>query len=149
MNHSYFIFLALLAGAALPLQAGLNAQMGKSLGHPMLAALVSFSVGAVSLLLITLLMKVPLQGFAGGYRSVSPWYWLSGTLGAFFVTTALVLSPRIGTAVTFSLTIAGQLLLSVLLDHFGLLGMHAHPVNGWRIAGVLLLITGVVLIRRF
>jgi transporter family-2 protein len=139
----------LLAGAGLPIQAGLNAQMGKYLGHPLVAAFISFIVGAISLLLIGLVMKVPLQGLAGSYKSASVWHWLSGALGAFFVTTTLILAPRMGTAITFSLIIAGQLLLSVLLDHFGLLGIPAHSINGWRIAGILFLIIGVILVRRF
>jgi transporter family-2 protein len=89
MNYSWLLIgIALLAGAGLPLQASLNAQMDKFLGHPLLAAFVSFIVGALSLLLILLLMKMPLQGVVPGYRSVGIWHWMSGTLGAFFVTTA-------------------------------------------------------------
>jgi transporter family-2 protein len=115
----------------------------------MIAACISFTVGAVSLLLITLLMKVPLQGIYGGYKSVSIVHWLSGTLGAFFATTAMVMAPRMGAAITFSLVIAGQLLLSLLLDHYGLLSTPVHSLNGWRIAGVAFLLIGVILIRRF
>jgi transporter family-2 protein len=150
MNYAWlFIFVALLAGAGLPVQAGLNAQIGRHLGHPMLAAVISFLVGAVSLLLVALVMKVPLQGATSGMRQMSLWHWLAGALGAFFVTTSLILAPRLATAVTFSLVIAGQLLLSVLLDHFGWLGIPVHSVNGWRIAGILLLVAGVILIRKF
>jgi transporter family-2 protein len=77
MNYSWFLIgIALWAGAGLPLQAGLNAQLGKFLGHPLLAAFVSFTVGALSLLLILVIMKVPLQGVAGGYRSVGIWHWM-------------------------------------------------------------------------
>ncbi len=94
MNYSLLLIgLALLAGAGLPIQASLNAQLDKFLGHPMLAAFVSFTVGALSLLLIVLLMKVPLHGVADGYKSVGMWHWMSGTLGAFFVTTALIVAP--------------------------------------------------------
>jgi transporter family-2 protein len=150
MNYSWLLIgIALLAGAGLPLQASLNAQLGKFLGHPLLAGFVSFVVGALSLLLILLLMKVPLQGIAGGYRSVGIWHWMSGTLGAFFVTTALIVAPRMGSAITFSLIIAGQLMLALLLDHFGLIGTPVHTLNGWRIAGVVLLLAGVIIIRSF
>ncbi len=150
MNYSWlFIGMALLAGAVLPLQAGLNVQMGKSLGHPILAAFATTVVGAFCLLLIAFLAKVPIQGITGGFRTVGAWQWMSGVLGAFFVTAAAVLAPKMGTAVTFSLIISGQLLISVLLDHFGLLGIQVHQVNMWRIVGVLLLVAGVILIQRY
>lgn len=150
MNYSWLLIgIALLAGAGLPLQASLNAQMGKYLGHPLLAAFVSFIVGALSLLLILLLMKVPLQGVSPGYRSAGIWHWMSGALGAFFVTTALIVSPRMGSAITFSLIIAGQLMSALLMDHFGLLGTPLHTLNGWRITGVVLLLAGVIIIRSF
>jgi transporter family-2 protein len=80
--------------------------------------------------------------------------WAFGTgcqahLGAFFVTTALIVAPRMGSAITFSPIIAGQLMLALLLDHFGLMGSPIHTLNCWRIAGVVFLLAGVIIIRSF
>lgn len=61
--------------------------------------------------------------------------------------TAVVLTPRLGPALYFGLLVAGQLLASLLLEHFGALGLDAHPVSLGRVAGAILLITGAALIR--
>jgi transporter family-2 protein len=70
-------------------------------------------------------------------------------LGAFYVTAIVLAFPRIGPALTFGLVIAGQMAISVLLDHFNILVAQQHPINLWRGLGVALIITGVMLIRRF
>ena len=70
-------------------------------------------------------------------------------LGAFYVTSVIILVPKIGVALTFGLVVAGQLGLSLMLDHYGLLGLPVHAINWQRLVGVLLIIVGVVLIRKF
>ena len=75
--------------------------------------------------------------------------WIGGLLGAFFVAAAVTLVPRLGVAMTFSLIIAGQMLVTLVIDHFGLLGVPETKVSLARVAGILLITAGVVLIRRF
>ena len=77
------------------------------------------------------------------------WVWLGGLLGALYVVGVIYLAPRLGAATMIGFIVTGQLLTSLLLDHFGVVGFPLHPVNGWRILGALLLVTGVILIRRF
>ena len=69
-----------------------------------------------------------------------------GVLGAFFVTTVILSVQKIGSANMICLIVAGQLLTAMLLDHYGLLGFKLHQINGWRIAGGLLIVAGVYLI---
>lgn len=142
------LVLAFISGAALPLQASLNARMSKAVGDPVYAALISFVVGAVGLLLYALLNKVDLSQInqAGSLH----WsVWSAGVLGAFYVAAVIFLVPKIGAALTFGLVVTGQLGLSLLLDHYGLLGLPVHAINWQRAAGVLLIIGGVLLIRTY
>ena len=79
-----------------------------------------------------------------------PWYaWLGGVIGAVYVVSILLLLPRLGLALSFSLIIAGQLLISLLLDHFGLLGLPVQSISAGRLLGAALLMIGVALIRKF
>lgn len=139
---------ALIAGALLPVQSGLNMQLAKNLGHPLWGALASFFVGTVMLLAYAMLTGVkfpsPFQMASSPY-----WMWIGGAFGAFFVATAVIVSPRLGAATSVALFVAGQLVMSILLDHYGAVGFPEHPLNAWRILGTVLIVIGVVLIRLF
>jgi len=77
------------------------------------------------------------------------WIWSGGLLGAFLVASTVVLAPRLGAASMVALIVAGQMLASICLDHFGWIGYPVHPVSGLRMLGVFFLVGGVVLIRMF
>lgn len=144
----FFIILAVTSGAMLPVQAGLNTKMGKAVGDPVYAAFISFVVGSFGLLMYSLITKVDLTQISNAW-SVAPSVWLAGLLGAFYVAAVVVLVPKIGAALTFGLVVTGQMVLSLILDHFGLLGLSVHAINWQRLAGIALLIGGVLLIRNF
>ena len=143
-----YILLAVIAGAVLPLQAGLNVQLGKSVNQPIFAAFASFLIGSLGLLVYLFILKVDFSSVSQT-RSVSPWVWIAGILGAFYVAAVIILAPRLGTALTFSLVVTGQMVISLILDHYGLLGLPVKHINWQRLVGVAFLITGVLLIRRF
>jgi len=142
------ILLALIAGAALPIQASLNGRLGKELGNPMLAALGSFVAGCLVLLLYLVVTRTVFPPFASLGR-IPAYLWIGGVLGGLYVTLAIVLTPRLGVATTMGLVVAGQIAVSILLDHFGLLGLDKHPISPGRLAGAVLLAVGVVLVKRF
>jgi len=149
MSNTYlYLLVALLAGAMMPTQAATNNKMAAFVDSPILAAFVSFLVGTVALFVYLLLAGVPLTNIAG-IRAAPAVAWAGGFLGAFFVTSTVVLVPRMGVAMTFGVIMAGQMIVTLIIDHFGLLGIEARPVNWQRTAGVLLIIAGVVLIRKF
>ena len=78
-----------------------------------------------------------------------PWYaWLGGFYGAFFVAVAAFAAPRLGVGVLLTAAIAGQLLGAIVLDHFGLLGLARNPITVTRVAGIGLVLLGVLLVRR-
>ena len=140
---SYVVF-ALLAGAMLPIQFGINAQLATWVGGSIRAAFVSFVVGALSLLVAVILAQRGLPDRAGD----APWWvWIGGFLGAFYVLGSIVTAPKLGAATLVALILAGQAVASLLVDHYGWVGFEEHPVSALRIAGVVLLAGGVALVR--
>lgn len=147
-NIYFYLLIALLAGAMMPTQAATNNKMAAFVDSPILAAFVSFVVGTVALLVYAVLAGIPMGNLAG-VRNAPPIAWAGGFLGAFFVAAAVTLVPRLGVAMTFSLIIAGQMIVTLIIDHFGLLGIPVKEISIPRVAGILLIAAGVVLIRKF
>jgi hypothetical protein len=84
-----------------------------------------------------------------GARSSLPWSaWIGGLFGAIYIVLAIALLPRLGAASLIALVVAGQMLASAVFDHFGLLGLAQHPATPSRLLGAVLIVAGVVLIRR-
>ena len=149
MSNTYFyILLALAAGAMMPTQAATNNKMAMVVDSPILSAFISFVVGTIALFVYVLLSGVPLMSLAAA-KEAPAIAWIGGLLGAFFVASAVTLVPRLGVAMTFSLLIAGQMIVTLVIDHFGLLGVPVKEVSLARIAGIVLIACGVVLIRKF
>jgi len=142
------ILVAILAGMSLPVQAVLNAKMGKALGDPIYASLISFVFGAISMFIYALITKVNL-GAINQAANVHWSVWLAGTMGAFYVTAVIILTPKLGAALAFSLVTAGQLGVAIILDHYGWLGMPVHIISWPRLVGILLVTVGVVIIHKF
>lgn len=149
MSNIYlYILLALAAGAMMPTQAATNNKMAAVVDSPILSAFISFFVGTIALFIYVLASGSPLANLASA-KEAPAIAWIGGLLGAFFVTAAVVLVPRLGVAMTFSLIIAGQMIVTLIIDHFGFLGAPVKEVSFARIAGMVLIAGGVVLIRRF
>ena len=149
MSNTYlYLLIALLAGAMMPTQAATNGKMASFVGSPVLAALISFAVGTIALFVYAFLSGETLASLAAA-RNAPAIAWVGGFLGAFFVASAVILVPRIGVAMTFSLIIAGQMIVTLIIDHFGLLGVPVKEVSLARIGGIFLITAGVILIRRF
>ena len=140
------ILLVFIAGGMVALQAPTNAMLAKAGGSPILAALISFMVGTFALLIVWLMSgnRPGSAAFAG-----LPWYaWIGGLYGAVFVAVAAYAAPKIGLATLITVGIAGQIAMALWMDHVGALGLAREPVNFGRLAGALLVIAGVVLVRR-
>lgn len=143
-----FITLALAAGLCIPVQAGVNAILSRFVAGPVQAALISFSVGTLGLALVCLVLRLPLP-LVPAMGQTQVWHWLGGFLGAFLVSLTVFLAPKLGAATMIALIVAGQMFGSILLDHFGWLGYDPRPVSLSRLAGALLIVGGVVLVRKF
>ncbi|HDS1736104.1 MULTISPECIES: DMT family transporter [Pseudomonas] len=140
------LIIALLAGAAVPFQAGSNAALGRLLGHPLWAAGVSLLISLMLLIPALLVMRAPLPQLHN--LAQAPWWaWLGGVAGVLYITAALVLTPRLGAAGFIVCVIAGQVLSSLLIDQWGLMGLAKQPVNGLRLAGVGMIIAGMLVVQ--
>jgi bacterial/archaeal transporter family-2 protein len=142
-----FLLLAVVAGGALPFQAGINARLATFVGGPIRASAISFAVGTLVLILVA---SIATRGVVstGRLGSVPWWGWLGGAVGAGYVASTVAAAPRLGALNLFAAVIFGQLLCSVVLDHFGVL-YKEHSLSAGRLAGVAFLATGVALVRFF
>lgn len=141
------ICLALMVGITTACQPAINAKFAQFTPSRVYGGLVNFSVGLLAMIVVLLVMRTP----AATVQQVSQapaWSWIGGLLGAFFVTMSVYLLPTMGAAVFFSLVIAGQLLGATVIDHFGLLEVPIKHFSWGRLVGMLLMVAGVICIRR-
>ena len=146
VQHFFLYLLALGAGVSVVTQQMLNGSLRTALASPAWAGLVSYAGGLITMIVAVIALgeRVPSWKTAVDV----PWYaWSGGVFGAAFILLAILLLPSLGAATLFALVIAGQVLAAVTLDHFGALGLTPHPIGAARLAGAVLLIAGVVLIR--
>lgn len=146
--HPGWIALGMVSGGLLPIQGAINASLVRQIAAPLAVALTSFAVATLAMALATVLtMRGSARPQFGALRSMPWWGWLGGLVGACYVTTVFTAMPVIGAAATVGFTIAGQQLVSVLIDRFGLLGMPRNAVSLARLCGVAALLGGVVCIK--
>ena len=140
------LLLAAFAGAVVPFQSAINSNLARGLGHPLWATLASLLVSALVLLPVILALRLPLPSL--GFISKAPlWMWAGGAFGVCFVALAVMLLPKLGASGFVALALAGQVIASMVLDHFGLFGLVEKQLTASRVLGALLLIGGVVLIQ--
>ncbi len=147
MQQGVLYLLALAVGVGISLQVGMNVTLRGVLMSPMVAALISFLVGSLSLFLYILVSGAPWP-VRGQAQLVPLWAWFGGLMGAFYVACSIVLGPRLGAAALLALVVLGQLTTSLVLDHFGWMGFAQHPLTLARTLGAVLLFCGVLLIVR-
>lgn len=141
------LLLALLAGGSIVVQQALNANLRTALGSAAWSGFTSYFVGVVSMSLLALVLRDPIPSASVAAR-VPWWGWSGGLFGAIFIALAIVLVPRLGAGTFIALLVTGQMLASVAFDHFGWMGLAQRPLDLPRSIGVVLLVGGVVLIRR-
>lgn len=144
---SGYMILALLAGAALPLQIGINAALARHLGSPIAAATISFALGAI-FLAIYFVAGRHAWPTSSTLSSMPLWMLLGGALGAFYVGITVFAAPYLGAALLVSLVIAGQILISLALDHFGVAGFPENPLTLGRLIDAAVVLVGVVIVKQ-
>lgn len=143
-----YILLALIAGACLPVQGGINNTLKDWTNHTLIAALISFAGGTLTLAIIVFAARLPLPHLAA-IGQTKWWHFTGGLFGAFVVSVIIFLVPRLGAVTILGLAVTGQMVASLVLDHYGLLGYPVQEITPLRLLGVALLICGVMLIRLF
>ena len=138
-----FLAIAFVAGATSSVQVIVNAQLRTYLVHPMQATFVSFVVGTLVSSVYCLILRSPWPSSMELARA--PWWvWIGGLLGTLFVWSSIVVSPRIGVAALLCAVVAGQMLASLLIDHFGWMNATPFPVSSQRLLGATLVVIGAV-----
>ncbi len=148
LEISTLLMLGLAGGVALASQAGINAQLRQYVHSPYQAAFFSFLVGTL-ILGVVVLMQTGARPQLQELTAVPYWLWIGGLLGAFGVSVAIILAPRLGAVNLTIVIVCGQLLAALVLDHFGWLGFEKHAINWQRISGVILVIAGLVLTMKY
>jgi len=145
----YFLMLiTFFVGSIIPMQAILNARLGRQIGGALMGSLMSFFTGFIFLLILNLMLNssaiINLKPLSTG-----PWYiWLGGFIGAIFVGYITWVNQQQGVALTFALVIAGQIFISLLIDHFGMFGSIVRTITLEKIIGGALIIGGIILIKK-
>jgi len=140
---------AVLLGVVLTTQVATNAQLGKALGNDYIPAAVNMVIGLIATMALT--WSLTSEWPSREMLRAAPWYaWIAGGLmGTIYLTGNVVLAPKLGAGALIGLVVAGQLIFSVLLDHFGWIGFAQHSASPARLAGCALMIAGVFLISKF
>ena len=144
----FSIAVALVVGMLIPFQAIVNSRLSGMLGHPWAAALISFSGGFLVFLLINIFAPIDFPSFKS-IGKIPLGLMTGGIIGSIFIITAIFFVPKLGSTAWVALIVTGQLLMSLILDHFGLLGLPIHKVNLMRILGAFMLLGGSFLIQKF
>lgn len=137
------LLAAMLAGAAIGVQAPLNAALARYAAGPVAAAAVSFGVGFVLLALIA-----AGRGGVGGLSAAPWWSWTGGALGAFYVVSIIYATPAIGALSAIMAMVLGQMTAAMIVDATGAFGMATRPVSLDRLAGAACVVLGLLLSRR-
>ncbi len=151
MTWLYAAF-GLIGGAALAVQVGVNNGLRERMGHPVPAAITSFALGTLALVAYGLAVRSPWPSISASAAPAQAagrwWIWLGGAVGACYIMTAVTFAPRLGASGWLAVVVTGQILASVALDHFGLVGFAVHPVSLRRVGGVVLLLAGAWVILK-
>ncbi len=142
------LLFAFVAGVALPMQFSINAVLRGFVGGPAVAATISFFGGMLALIVVALVLRESWP-LGEAVARAPGWAWVGGLLGALYVLATIVVIPRLGAATTVGLILAGQVLASIVIDHFGLIRVPVHELNIPRLAGAVLIVIGVALVQRF
>ena len=141
-----FYLLAVGAGVSFVFQQTVNSNLRVEIGSPWWAGFISYLGGTLAMLAMIVVLREP--WLSGTTIARSSWVsWTGGIFGAVYIAISIFMLPRLGAATVVALIVVGQMICSLILDQFGLLGVPQHPATLVRIAGAAFLILGAVLIR--
>lgn len=150
-NKLYWQAFGIFSGLIVSTQTAINGQLGVILKSPVHAAFVSFFIGTISLLLLTLLFsgwqKPQVKRIF--HEKYPLWIWLGGIIGGIYVYGNAFLVPILGTGVTIIIVLSGQIIGGLLIDQFGLLGSTINKITVKKILGIFLIALGLILVNLF
>lgn len=146
LKVALFWLAPLFCGALIPIHAGMNAELSRAAGHPLWATLLSFGVSFLCLM-VGLAWLRPQSPAMAALISAPPWAWLGGVVGVVYVIATMMLIPRFGAAAFMAAVVAGQMVMALMLDQYGLLGNACRSVDIYRLAGAGFSISGVIIMQ--
>ena len=142
-----FVLIALAAGTANPFQSGTNAELNKGLGQPMWAAMSVYVTGLLGVLIVQFFLRQPLPAVEAA-AAVKPWAWLGGLISIASTIAGLTLAQKMGAGIFTGLSLTASLVMSVVLDQFGLIGFAQKSASPVRMIGCGLMVAGVWMVAR-
>lgn len=140
-----FALIMLIAGMGIPVMATMTGGMARHMGSAPIAASIIFLIGLVSALAIGTAFGLPARDKV---TSIDPIFLTGGVLIAFYAISITYIGPRFGMANAIFFVLLGQIISAVVIDHFGLMGAPVVRIDPMRIAGIALMVVGVLLARR-
>ena len=141
-----FLFvLGIIAGMMVPIQTSINSRLGRFTESSFYASTISFFVGTLFLLILNIIFNIQMfsSSFYAGH-SIDYHWWVGGLLGVCFLTGNLLLLPRLGAALTVVMTVAGQIIMGVIIDTLGLLGANQTSFTFLKGVGIIVLLFGIL-----
>ncbi|GIG67286.1 DMT family transporter [Phytomonospora endophytica] len=137
---------AFLIGGLLAVQASVNLQLNKAVGTPYGASTVQLTVATVLLALAA--VAVGALGAFGNLTDVEPWHLLGGLASPLYITSGILLFPRIGALAAVGLFVTGQMFASLALDLFGLIGVARQSMTAGIAVGAVAVLAGITIVIR-
>lgn len=148
-HNGPWMLVGMIIGFTPPIQTAINSHLGQTLHSPFFASLVSFTVGASALIILTLMLHrhVKIHTTSEQHGPLKWWHFIGGALGVIFVTTNIILTPVIGVTFTLITVMVGQIIMGLLIDHFGLFGVPHRHITKQRLLGFMLIIIAIIIIQ--
>ena len=146
MTQVLWILYSIVIGCFLSIQGSINAQLGQATKIPLFASLTNFSIGTLCLTLPFVFRIIPLPPLSK-LQGLPPYIWLGGVLGAIFVTSVIIVIPKLGITLFLGFLILGQLGFSLVIDHYGLFGIKEIAISWQRMLGVLMIAGGAFMVK--
>ena len=150
------ILIGIVIGIGLPMQTSINSRLKESLGTPFLASMTSFALGTIFLAIVTLALDHTIFFSGNLFNSQPGWIWIGGFLGVIYLTSNILLFPKLGSVQTVIFPILGQIIMGLVIDNYGLFDSMHQPITWTRGFGALLVVFGVIcivgmdyIVRRF
>lgn len=145
-----FYIIGVLVGMLIPIQTSVNSRLSLYTKSPFYTSFISFSVGTICLIILNIIINPEVFTIHFYNNQSFNYTWVvGGLLGVSFLTGNLLLLPKLGATLTVIATVAGQIIMGVIIDTFGLFGATVHDFNLIKAIGVLLLIVGIVIMNQF
>ena len=140
------ILIVIFLGTLGPIQTRVNSTLSNYLSHPSQAAFISFLGGVIIFFIILIFLRPSIPDLVS-LKKAPFWSFTGGLMGACIVFGAIMIAPKIGAATYVSTFITGTIIMSLILDHFGLMAFETKPVDLWKLFGVSLVLSGMIIVN--